>query len=87
MNNKRSVLEEVKADAARLTRKRLEEDGFVSNYPNGYSNGDLEEAEVVDPMAKAREAKAAKASAKADKTAGKDEAKAEETSTNEEGTN
>lgn len=61
--NQRQTLKQIAADAARLTKRRLEDDEFEPNYPNGYMidmAGEEEKVEELTPLQKARAAKAAK---------------------------
>jgi hypothetical protein len=68
-SEQRQTLKQIGADAARLTMRRLEDDDFEPNYPNGYmaDTAEVEEEVELTPLQKARAAKAAKAEqAKAD---------------------
>lgn len=47
-SEKKQTLKQVQADAARLTERRLEDDGFEPHYPNGYMT-DMAEREATEP--------------------------------------
>jgi hypothetical protein len=61
----RQTLKQIREDAARLTKRRLEDDEFVPNYPNGYMN-DTAEVEVDDEQTSLQKARTAKVAKKAE---------------------